>query len=113
LLRQVARGGDTRIVVSKTELIDLPAIEMIDMVRRLEQGRNLPIVVYGAEVKGLAEQRWAAPTLQIDQPASTAAYAGVMSQIERMRRLPPLSPIDREIYRTMASQMLRELAQTR
>ncbi len=100
-------------ILSKTELPDLPAIEMIDLVRRTDRGRDVPIVLYGAEVAGLSARRWPAPLVLLDRPASTAAFADVIEQTERRRRLPPLSPIDRQIYRELATESLAELVQSR
>ena len=47
LEREIARGGDLRLVLSKTQLWDIPPVEMIDRVRRMPLGQNVPIVFYG------------------------------------------------------------------
>ncbi len=110
LQRSVARGGDLRLILSKTELSDLPAIEMIDIVRRTERGRELPIVLYGHKPDSLAVERWKALTRWIERPVSVAGFDGVMDEISRRRRLPPLSIIDRQRFRDAASQMLDGVA---
>ncbi len=46
LERCVSRGGDLRLVLSKTQLWDIPPVEMIDRVRRIPRGENVPIVFY-------------------------------------------------------------------
>ena len=53
LQRRVVRGGDIRMILSKTELADASPIEMIDLVRRIPQGRDIPIVFYGWQPPGL------------------------------------------------------------
>jgi CheY-like chemotaxis protein len=110
LQRSIDRGGDLRLILSKTELADLPAIEMIDLVRRMDRGRQLPIVLYGAETAGLGSNRWEAVTVRMVRPASPAALDGVMDTVKRRRRLPALSGIDRQSYRAAASQLLDGLA---
>ncbi len=113
LQRRVARGGDLRMILSKTELADMTAIEMIDVVRRLNRGREVPIVFYGAEVIGLQSNRWAAVTVLVNRPASTAAFHAAITETKRRRRLPQLTAIDRQMYRETAAEMLSELAQLR
>jgi hypothetical protein len=112
LQRAVARGGDLRLILSKTELADMRALEMVDVVRRTDRGRNVPLVFYGADVLGLDSNRWSAPAVQVDRPASTAAFSQTLRTVERRRRLPPLAPIDRRIYRDSASDLLASMQST-
>ncbi|QDT09858.1 hypothetical protein [Planctomycetes bacterium K23_9] len=51
LERCVARGGDLRMILSKTQLWDIPPVEMIDRVRRLPKGQNVPIVFYNEPIR--------------------------------------------------------------
>jgi CheY-like chemotaxis protein len=112
LQRRVARGGDIRMILSKTELSDLPPIEMLDLVRRTDRGRDIPILFYGWQPPGIDHGRWRAPTVLIERPASTAAFDGLLDTVERKRRLPAMSVIDRQSFRAAATAMLSELAQT-
>ncbi len=109
--RSVDRLGDLRMILAKTELPDLPPIEMVDLVRRTDRGRDVPIVFYGSEPVGLEEKRWQAPLVWIDRPASTSGLAEVLDNVRRRRRLPPLSVIDRQSLRAAAAAQLGELAQ--
>ena len=106
LLRRVARGGDLRMIVSKTRLVDYSPLESIDMVRRLELGARVPIVFYGSKFAGVDSTRWNAQTLFIDQPMSAVALEGLLDQIDRERRLPQLSVLDRQRFRREASGLL-------
>jgi hypothetical protein len=111
LQRVVARGGDLRLILSKTELADFSPIEMTDLIRRTNRGRQLPIVFYGAEPPGLVTARWQAPTVWIDRPASAAGLDALRDMVKRKRRLPPLSIIDRQTYRDASTQLLDQSAQ--
>ncbi len=113
LQRRVAQGGDIRMILSKTELSDFPPIEMLDLVRRIDRGRDIPILFYGWEPPGIDRGRWTAPTVLIERPASTAAFDGLLDSVARRRRLPELSVIDRQSYRAAAMELLSELAQVR
>jgi HEAT repeat protein len=114
LQRLVARGGDFRMILSKTELADLPAIEMIDLVRRLDRGREVPIVLFGADPGEIIRaRRWPAPTVLIDRPVSVAAFVGLLDAAAERRRLPALSIIDRQRYREAATAFLDQLAEAR
>jgi hypothetical protein len=113
LQRAVASGGDLRMIVSKTDLADLTPIEMLDAVRRIDRGRDIPIAFYGDEVLGLQPSRWQAPAVMIDQPISPAAFAGILADVEAGQRLPPLSAIDRQLYAEQASDLLAKMGPTR
>ncbi len=113
LQRRVARGGDIRMILSKTELADYPPIEMLDLVRRTDRGRDIPILFYGWEPPGIGHGRWRAPTVLIERPASAAAFDGLLDTVERKRRLPAISVIDRQSFRAAATALLSELAQAR
>lgn len=107
--RLIAAGGDIRLILSKTELIDYPAVEMVDLVRRAPRGREVPIVFYGAEAPAIEQKRWDTPTVKIDIPRTSAAFREVMTSVERHRRLPPLSQIDRKVYSLGVEKMLAEM----
>ena len=109
LQRCVRQGGDLRMVVAKTQLADLPPIELIDLVRRLDRGRDVPIIFFGPDAPDLGAFRWRAPTIWIDQPASTAGLEDLRNQVRRQRRLPQLTFIDRQMYRDAATEKLAEL----
>jgi CheY-like chemotaxis protein len=116
-LRQcLDRGGDIRLIITKTQLSDLLPIELIDVIRRTSRGNQLPIVLYGAnqvareeldpELHGSDSVRWDGPTEWVQQPAAPSAYVGILDRIERQRRLPPLSSVDRQRFRHEASEFL-------
>lgn len=105
--RLIRDGGDIRMIVSTTRLRDATAIEMLDLVRRTQRGHHVPIVFYGEdEVIGLDSERWAAPAIQIERPVSTFAFRDLVTQIDRMRRLPPLTSVDRQLYQQEAGHYL-------
>jgi len=106
LQRAIRRGGDLRIVLAKTQLADLPPIEMIDSVRRLDRGKQVPIVFYGPTGPDLGTKRWQAPTLWIDQPASVAELENLRRQVQQSRRIPQMTFLDRQTYQEMASELL-------
>lgn len=103
LQRAIERGGDLRLILSKIELSDFSPIEMVDLVRRAPRGRDLPIVFYGPEDPALMWKRWDAPTILMNMPSSAAALDEVLDMVQRRRRIPPLSVIDRQRYRGEAA----------
>ncbi|MGI9472106.1 MAG: hypothetical protein ACR2NZ_11265 [Rubripirellula sp.] len=109
LQKCIRQGGDLRMVVAKTQLPDLPPIELVDLVRRLDRGRDVPIIFYGPDSPILGAFRWRAPTIWIDQPASTAGLEDLRNQVLRQRRLPQLTYIDRQMYRDAATAVLADL----
>jgi hypothetical protein len=113
LQRLVADGGDLRMIVSKTDLADGTPIGMLDAVRRIDRGQDIPIAFYGDEVVGLQPSRWTAPAVWIDTPVSPAAFTGILADIESGRRLPPLSAVDRKLYAEQASDLLDKLGSSR
>lgn len=113
LQRRIDRGGDFRMILSKTELPDYSAIEMTDLVRRTRRGREVPIVFYGAEAAGIDSQRWKAPIIQIDRPRSSFGFQAIVTGIREQRRLPPLSPVDRQLYALSADGLLAKMATAR
>lgn len=114
LQRRVSAGGDIRLIVAKTELPDLSAIEMIDLVRRTDRGREIPIVLYGPQIVGAAEPRWPAPIVEMEREALTPfAFRELLDRIASERRLPPLSPVDRALYAQAAEQQLATMAAAR
>ena len=108
LQRAVRRGGDLRMIVAKTQLSDLPPIEMIDTVRRLDRGKQVPIVFYGPSGPNLSDKRWRAPTIWIDQPASVTELENLRRQIQQSRRIPQMTFLDRQTYQTIAAQLLAD-----
>ena len=50
LLNLVDAGGDLQLIIAKTQLWDLPPIELVDRVRRTSRGRSVPIVLYSDRV---------------------------------------------------------------
>lgn len=111
LRRRIDHGGDVRLVLSKTLLSDLSPIELVDMVRRAPRGGSIPIVFYDDDGRTLDEtslgsKRWAAPILSIKPPATVSALDGVLDAIGRRQRLPELSVLDRQRYRTVATSLL-------
>ena len=108
LQRAIRRGGDLRMVLAKTQLSDLPPIEMVDNVRRLDRGKQVPIVFYGPSGPDLSSRRWQAPTLWIDRPASIAALENLRQEVKQARRIPQMTFLDRQTYKTLAAQALAE-----
>lgn len=108
LQHAIRRGGDLRLILAKTQLADLPPIEMVDSVRRLDRGRQVPIVFYGPTGPDLSSRRWSAPTLWVDQPASVAALENLRRQVKQNRRIPQMTFLDRQTYQTKAAQALAE-----
>jgi CheY-like chemotaxis protein len=106
LQRAIRRGGDLRMVLAKTQLSDLPPIEMVDNVRRLDRGKQVPIVFYGASGPDLSSRRWRAPTLWINQPNSIAALENLRREVKQSRRIPQMTFLDRQTYKTLAAQAL-------
>jgi len=108
LQRAIRRGGDLRMVLAKTQLSDLAPIEMVDNVRRLDRGKQVPIVFYGPSGPDLSSRRWQAPTLWIDQPASIATLENLRRKVKQSRRIPQMTFLDRQTYKTLAAQALAE-----
>lgn len=111
LRRRIDLGGDVRLVLSKTQLADLSPIELVDTVRRAPRGGSIPIVFYDDDGTVLDEatlgtKRWTAPILSIKPPATVAALDGLLDSIARRQRLPELSVLDRQRYRTVARSLL-------
>ena len=106
LQRAVRRGGDLRMIVAKTQLADLPPIEMVDSVRRLDRGKQVPIVFYGPSGPDLSAKRWRAPTIWINQPASMTELENLRRQVQQSRRIPQMTFLDRQTYQEMAAQLL-------
>ncbi|TWU59907.1 hypothetical protein Poly51_01800 [Rubripirellula tenax] len=116
LQREIDRGGDLRMILSKVQLADLAPIEMVDIVRRAPRGGEAPIVFYdddnqagdseGAAV-ALSQSRWTSSVDLIDPPVSRAGFDGLLNRIATRRRLPPLSVLDRQRFRQDAAEILR------
>ena len=133
LLRRVVQGGDIQLILSKAQLADLPPIELVDRVRRMEVGRTIPIAFYdelGSEADpeaalqslasaqpiagfdsvaaATATHRWDAVTIRIPLPKTPAGLLPLYEQLDQNRRLPPLSALDRRLYRDAASDAVEE-----
>lgn len=106
LLSEVDAGGDLQMILAKTQLWDMPAIELVDRVRRSPHGRQIPIVLYGEDEVRLAEKRWDAATVLMPQPASPAALTEILQTTDRRGRIEPLTPLERREYRSVARQVL-------
>ena len=115
LMQRIDRGGDIRLIVAKGELSDLPPIQLIDLVRRTSLGSQLPIVFYGdrsvsngldTDQQSAVAIRWESPIQWIGQPVTTSAYEGILDQINRQRRLPPLSMLDRQQFHRQAEEFI-------
>ncbi len=114
LQRAIDRGGDLRLILSKIQISDLAPIEMIDVVRRLNRGNEVPIVFYDDDgISGRSDvdsadlglSRWPAPVMMIDPPLSAAGLDGVIRDVDRRRRLPALTALDRQRLRTEATEI--------
>jgi len=111
LQRRIELGGDLRMVLLKSDLSPLPAIEMIDLIRRTSRGSRLPIVFYGSRIGAEADaavpsDRWDAPVEWIKIPQTPAALYGVLDEQSQRLRLPPLSVVDRMRYARQARDLL-------
>jgi hypothetical protein len=106
LERCIAKGGDLRLILSKTQLWDISPVEMIDRVRRTPYGQNVPIVFYGDAAVGINSSRWNAISRLIDMPGTPAAYTDLFLDLELVNRLPALTGIDRQAFRRQASDFL-------
>lgn len=106
LQKLVSRGGDLRMVIAKSQLADLSPLEMIDSVRRMHRGRQLPIVVYGDEPPYLGDARWTAPTTWIEGSITMSSLNELFDLAQRSRRMPALTHIDRQQYRESAAAIL-------
>jgi len=118
--REIAQGGDLRVLVSKLRLADMPPPELVDRVRRRPKGRELPVVFFKdpdaseRRIK-LTEQetaslRWNDSahrlTYLLPLPGTQSAYAEVLADVRANRRLPPLTATDRLAYRAIAKEAL-------
>ncbi|TWU05642.1 hypothetical protein [Stieleria varia] len=110
LEREVALGGDLRMILAKTELWDMPPVELIDRVRRLPEGRRLPVVFYGQEFDGIDTGRWDAESILVEMPATPSAFAEIRSRISTLQRLPDLTVLDRQHYRQVATEAIKASA---
>lgn len=110
----IDRGGDVRFILSTTMLSDLPAIEMIDRVRRRPHGRDIPVILYGLVDAGVTasveERRWNSPVVHVELPATAAGWMLITEPLEAVRPLPALSAVERLDFRRRGSQILGEIA---
>lgn len=111
--RMVSQGGDIRLVVSKIEPADITAAELVDRIRRLEKGRNVPIVFYHdddthpktldrvqLETTSTRWNRRDAPSVYlVPLPGAPAALSEALSEVADKRRMPPLSTSERQRFR--------------
>lgn len=68
---RVARGGDIQVIVATTDLPDLPPIELVDRIRRISFGANIPIIFYGDDRAGTSNNSLSAPVRRIVPPRRT------------------------------------------
>lgn len=105
LERELARGGDLRMIVAKTQLSDYAPIELLDRVRRSPLGRDIPIMFYGEESRFLGAERWDGLTVQFDEPMTTAGFAPLLDDVERRSRLTGMSGAERRMFRDLAQSL--------
>ncbi|TWT80902.1 hypothetical protein CA13_23480 [Planctomycetes bacterium CA13] len=106
--RAVNLGGDLRMLISKVQLADTTAVELVDRIRRLSRGEQLPIVFYGTVPEHLDTPRWDAPVLFMDHaPGSPAAHFELLHDMERRSRLPEMTQLDRELYRQIGTKAIQ------
>ena len=111
LEQAIADGGDIALVVAKWNLADLRPIELVDRIRRTPGGGELPILFFGSpgdvhQEQGYAlerDERWPAPTMVVDEPMTVLGFREILDAADWHRRLPPLSGIDRRLYRDAVS----------
>ncbi len=111
LRRRIDLGGDLRLILSKSQLADLSPIELVDTVHRAPRGGSIPIVFYDddgllLDETTLGTKRWSPPVLSIKPPATTAALDGVLRDVAGRQRLPSLTVLDRQRFRTLATSIL-------
>jgi hypothetical protein len=106
LQRRIEQGGDLRLLIAKGNLVDLAPIEMIDLVRRTDHGRQLPIAIFGDLPPYLGETRWDAPTTWIEGTASMSSLQELFDLVQHGKRIPPLSVVDRQQFRQSAKAIL-------
>ena len=118
--REIAHGGDLRMVVSKLGLPDAHPAELVDRIRRHPKGSRVPIVIYSdadSHEKSLRSAnaettsgRWISEDTPrvyvVPLPGSPAAFSEVLSEIQSKRRLPPLSIGDRTQFRSIGLEAL-------
>lgn len=111
LERAIADGGDIGIVVAKWNLADVRPIELVDRIRRTPGGGELPILFFGSpgdvhQGQGYSlerDERWPTPTRVVDEPMTVLGFRDILNAADMHRRLPPLSGIDRRLYRDAVS----------
>jgi hypothetical protein len=103
LEHRVARGGDIRLILSQAALYDARPITMVDRIRRLANGAEIPILFYGEEENVLGTEIWDVPTLQIPQPRSAATIGALFQSWYQPAALPPLVTSERTYYRSLAT----------
>ncbi len=106
LERRVAAGGDLRLVMSKSGLADARPIELVDRVRRISRGEQLPIIIYSDELDVLGQNRWDVPTAQIPPPMSPGPIRQLVASWQRAGQLPPLIESERVLYQSIGREAL-------
>ncbi|MCC9599971.1 hypothetical protein LOC67_05310 [Stieleria sp. JC731] len=121
---EVAKGGDLRMIVSKIQLADAAAVELVDRIRRLPRGRNIPIVFFSdqsvhpdaVESAKLETRssRWSGdqtPSVYVlPIPGGTAAFSDVLTEVQEKQRLEPLSVSDRARFQKIAQTALQSVS---
>ena len=119
--REVARGGDLRLVVSKVEVADAVSSEVVDRVRRLPRGARVAIVFYSdveTHEKSVVRAEWETTSQRwtdeqtpavflVPLPGSPTALTEVLAEINGKRRLPALSVSDRVRFREVGAAALQ------
>ncbi|QEF96816.1 hypothetical protein Mal15_08460 [Stieleria maiorica] len=119
--REIQRGGDLRMVVSKIRIADAAPAELVDRVRRQPKGSRIPIVFYSdAETSEKSirrteyettSNRWISDNTPavylVALPGSPAAFSDVLAEIESKRRLPALTVSDRARFRVIGAEALQ------
>lgn len=110
-IRQVALGGDLRLVISTSTLPDRSVLELVDGIRRHPFGRQAAIFIHGPHDSSIQvavdEKRWDRPVFHIELPNSAAGWgvhlAPVVDQpIGRLQGFDPLSAAQRFEFRRQA-----------
>ncbi len=119
--QEIRRGGDLRMVVTKIQVVDAAPAEVVDRIRRLSKGGQLPIVFYSdvethdksiknAELE-TTSARWAdenTPSVYVvPLPGNPAAFLDVLTETDSKRRLPAMSPGDRARFRLVGTAALQ------
>ena len=107
----LSRGGDIRMIVAAVQLPEYRSAALVRLVRDHPNGKNVPIAFYRKSISGVELEPWDPYSGEYRQPNTAAAYAKVLFDIERTQTLPPLTALDRKIYRDLARDALSDWPQ--